>query len=151
MTAIAWRYYSRAKANPQPWSEARRMASLVSIPRTYEPAVFHGVVQAVTRDEAMVLARALVSNRKLVVDVICEAAWRTLTPLERDVFLGTFTPPQDRPRAAQERPQGGICRICHAPIPRNATGRPRTYCDDCVPPELQRSRRYQDRLKAARE
>lgn len=155
MTSIRWRYYSREKTKPRPWTDARRAASLVSVPRMYEPAVFRGIVNAETRTDALDEAKRRVADDHLVVDVICEASWNTLTPTERAVFLGTFEPPQE---TDQTKIVNGVrlsvCRLCGGQISQQLDpakrrhGRPKAFCDACLPERVRRWRQYEATQKA---
>ncbi len=157
MSEIPWRYYLRYKAPPQPWTDSRRVQSLFAVPKTYLPAKFGGVVQAATRAEALTLAQALCEDAKATVDVIAEAAWGTLTDLERQVFLGTFEPPHVKDAVSRftERWRISKCSKCGGEIrkkldPRkNHHGRPRKYCSKCETPKAKRWRKYQAAMRAA--
>ncbi len=142
MSDIPWYLFERRKMPPSAYTVERARSNLVAVPKTHYPAERIGTVYAPDREDAMRQAREVQPDPKVKVDVVARASWLALTRIEREVFLGTFEPPVER-RVVVEVPSGGVCRTCGCEIPRGRTGRPRTYCDRHVPPELERSRRYQ--------
>lgn len=149
----------RRKAPPRPWTDERRVESLFHVPKVYLPAEFGGTVYATCREDALTLANALNEDPKATVDVIAEAAWKTLTGLERRVFLGTFEPPKaaDNPPSHVETCwRVSTCKACGGEIRRkvvkgkNRNGRPRLYHDECESPKVRRWRKYEAAMRAVK-
>lgn len=158
-SSIPWRWVVRRKAPPQPWTDERRVNALFHVQKVHLPAEFMGTVYATCRADALTLANALNEDPKAIVDVIAEAAWGTLTGLERSVFLGTFEPPKaaDNPPSRVELCwRVSICKACGGEIRRkvvkgqNRNGRPRLYHDECESPRVRRWRKYEAAMRAVR-
>ncbi len=109
-------------------------------------AVYIGDVYGSDLDNAVVCARDAYPNHRPL-SLVAAVTWRSLTVMERQVFLGTFIPPAE----AETEPNGArvsICRACrlpiiqHFPAGQKRQGRPPQWHDECAPPAILRFRKY---------